>query len=159
MGGSCPCTSDRMNVPGVGRKRRSLAGTRPSLTTRHELSNGWLRGLITADRECCPGLYVDRLQSIADVTARIRAKVTASTAAQRVEQRDAESRSFSRPATNCRPPSVTPTATSRSMRRARTRAIHSTAMYRIPRTRCPTRSRRRAELGNRIAAGRRDQRG
>ncbi|MEX2280916.1 MAG: S46 family peptidase [Gemmatimonadota bacterium] len=44
----------------------------------------------------CPGLYVDQLQSTSDVTARIRAKVTAATAATRVEQRDAEMQAIQR---------------------------------------------------------------
>ncbi len=38
----------------------------------------------------CPGLYVDQLQSMQDVTARVRAKVTATDVATRVQQRDAE---------------------------------------------------------------------
>lgn len=38
----------------------------------------------------CPNLYVDQLQSIEDVTGRIRGKITAANAAQQVEQRDAE---------------------------------------------------------------------
>ena len=38
----------------------------------------------------CPGLYVDQLVGIEDVTSRIQAKTTASTSAKRVEQRDAE---------------------------------------------------------------------
>ena len=38
----------------------------------------------------CAGLYVDQLQSMQDVTARVRGKVTATGAAARVQQRDAE---------------------------------------------------------------------
>ncbi|HEU4698964.1 MAG TPA: S46 family peptidase [Gemmatimonadales bacterium] len=38
----------------------------------------------------CPGLYVDQLQSIEDVTARLRGRVTAKTPAEQVAQRDAE---------------------------------------------------------------------
>jgi peptidase S46-like protein len=38
----------------------------------------------------CQGLYVDQLQSIADVTARVRGKVTATSPAERVTQRNAE---------------------------------------------------------------------
>lgn len=36
----------------------------------------------------CPGMYADQLQSIEDVTARVRSAVTATSAAQRVQQRD-----------------------------------------------------------------------
>jgi hypothetical protein len=42
-----------------------------------------------AEEKKCPGLYVDQLQSIEDVTARIRAKVTGRSPTQQVEQRDA----------------------------------------------------------------------
>ncbi|MGH7460114.1 MAG: S46 family peptidase, partial [Longimicrobiales bacterium] len=42
----------------------------------------------------CAGLYVDQLQAISDVTARVRAKVTGTTPAQRVEQRDTEIQSI-----------------------------------------------------------------
>jgi hypothetical protein len=38
----------------------------------------------------CPNFYVDQLQSIEDVTSRVHGKITATNAAQRVEQRDAE---------------------------------------------------------------------
>jgi Peptidase S46 len=38
----------------------------------------------------CAGLYVDQLQSMQDVSARVRAKVTATAAAARVQQRDTE---------------------------------------------------------------------
>ena len=44
----------------------------------------------TADEKKCPMLYVDQLVGIQDVTQRIQSKVTATTAAKRVEQRDAE---------------------------------------------------------------------
>lgn len=43
-----------------------------------------------SDEKKCPGLYVDQLVGIEDVTSRIQGKTTASTAAKRVEQRDAE---------------------------------------------------------------------
>ncbi|MDQ3697151.1 MAG: S46 family peptidase [Gemmatimonadota bacterium] len=42
-----------------------------------------------ADERKCTGMFVDQLESIDDVTAQIRAKVTATTAARQVEQRDA----------------------------------------------------------------------
>ena len=41
-----------------------------------------------ADEKMCPGLYVDQLQSIEDVTARIRGAVSAAGAEAQVEQRD-----------------------------------------------------------------------
>jgi len=41
-----------------------------------------------ADEKQCSGMWVDQLQSIDDVTAHIRAAVTATTAVQQVEQRD-----------------------------------------------------------------------
>ena len=44
----------------------------------------------------CEGLYVDQLQAISDVTARVRAKVTGTTPALRVEQRDAEIQAIQR---------------------------------------------------------------
>jgi len=40
-----------------------------------------------ADEKICPGLYVDKLQSIEDVTARVRGAVTAANAQSQVEQR------------------------------------------------------------------------
>ena len=43
-----------------------------------------------AQEKSCPNLYVDQLQSIEDVTARVHGKITATNAGQRVEQRDAE---------------------------------------------------------------------
>ncbi|HUP88128.1 MAG TPA: S46 family peptidase [Longimicrobiales bacterium] len=43
-----------------------------------------------ADEKKCPGLFVDQLVGIEDVTSRIQGKVTASNSAKRVEQRDAE---------------------------------------------------------------------
>jgi hypothetical protein len=43
-----------------------------------------------ADEKRCAGLYADQLQSIADVTDRIRRAVTATNSAQQVEQRNAE---------------------------------------------------------------------
>ena len=43
----------------------------------------------TAEEKKCPGLYVDQLQSTEDVTARIRAKVTATAAAGQTAQRNA----------------------------------------------------------------------
>ena len=52
----------------------------------------------------CPGLYVDQLQSMTDVTSRIRGKVTAATAAARVEQRDAEMQAIQR---ECQQPPTT----------------------------------------------------
>lgn len=42
-----------------------------------------------AEEKKCPGLYVDQLLSIEDVTARVRGKVTAATSAGQVAQRDA----------------------------------------------------------------------
>ncbi|HSL72008.1 MAG TPA: S46 family peptidase [Longimicrobiales bacterium] len=48
------------------------------------------------DEKKCPGLYVDQLQSIEDVTARVRARVTGTTPAARVEQRDAEIQAIQR---------------------------------------------------------------
>jgi hypothetical protein len=42
-----------------------------------------------ADEKACEGMWADQLQSMEDVTARIRQAVTASTAAGQVEQRDA----------------------------------------------------------------------
>lgn len=42
------------------------------------------------DEKKCPGLFVDQLVDISDVTARIQGKTTATNAAKRVEQRDAE---------------------------------------------------------------------
>jgi peptidase S46-like protein len=42
-----------------------------------------------SEEKKCPGLYVDQLVAIEDVTSKIRAKVTAVTAAQQVGQRDA----------------------------------------------------------------------
>lgn len=42
-----------------------------------------------AEEKKCPGLYVDQLQSIEDVTSRIRSKVTATTSGGQVAQRDA----------------------------------------------------------------------
>ena len=50
-------------------------------------------GFVAATREQekkCPNLYVDQLQSIEDVTSRVHAKITATSPARRVEQRDAE---------------------------------------------------------------------
>ena len=44
----------------------------------------------TNEEKKCPGLYVDQLIDIQDVTSRIQSKVTAVAAARRVEQRDAE---------------------------------------------------------------------
>ncbi len=44
----------------------------------------------TNEEKKCPGLYVDQLIDIQDVTARIQSKVTATAAARRVAQRDAE---------------------------------------------------------------------
>jgi hypothetical protein len=44
----------------------------------------------SADEKRCAGLYADQLQSIADVTDRIRRAVTATNSAQQVEQRNAE---------------------------------------------------------------------
>jgi hypothetical protein len=43
-----------------------------------------------SDEKQCEGLYVDQLQSIADVTARVRGKVTATNETERVTQRNAE---------------------------------------------------------------------
>jgi hypothetical protein len=43
----------------------------------------------TAEEKKCPGLYVDQLQSTEDVTARVRAKVTANATAGQVGQRNA----------------------------------------------------------------------
>jgi len=43
-----------------------------------------------ADERKCPGTYVDQLQSIEDVTARVQAKSTGATAAAQVAARDAE---------------------------------------------------------------------
>ncbi len=40
------------------------------------------------DEKPCPGMYVDQLQSIEDVTARIRGAITATAAARQAEQRD-----------------------------------------------------------------------
>lgn len=42
------------------------------------------------DEKKCPGLFVDQLVGIEDVTSRIQGKVTAGNSAKRVEQRDAE---------------------------------------------------------------------
>jgi Peptidase S46 len=42
-----------------------------------------------AEEKKCPGLYVDQLMSIEDVTPRVRSKVTAKTSAGQVAQRDA----------------------------------------------------------------------
>ncbi|MEJ7811411.1 MAG: S46 family peptidase [Gemmatimonadaceae bacterium] len=42
-----------------------------------------------ADEKKCPGLWADQLQSIEDVTARVRSKITGRTAAQQVDQRTA----------------------------------------------------------------------
>ena len=56
-------------------------------------SNYQRTGFVAASRQTekkCPGLYVDQLQSIEDVTTRVRSKVSAGTAAKQVEQRDAE---------------------------------------------------------------------
>jgi hypothetical protein len=50
-------------------------------------------GFVASSRQTekrCQGLYVDQLQSVEDVTTRVRGKVTATAAAARVEQRDAE---------------------------------------------------------------------
>jgi hypothetical protein len=44
----------------------------------------------TASEKKCPNLYVDQLVGMEDVTSRIQSKVTATAAARRVEQRDAE---------------------------------------------------------------------
>jgi hypothetical protein len=40
------------------------------------------------DERKCPGMHADQLQSIEDVTARVRQRVTATTSAKQVEQRD-----------------------------------------------------------------------
>ena len=50
---------------------------------------GFVAGSRT-DEKRCAGLYVDQLQSIEDVTTRVRSKVTAATSAAQVEQRDGE---------------------------------------------------------------------
>ena len=42
----------------------------------------------TAEEKPCPNAWADQLQSIEDVTARIRGAVTATTSARQVEQRD-----------------------------------------------------------------------
>jgi hypothetical protein len=42
-----------------------------------------------AEEKKCPGLYVDQLQSVEDITGKIRDKVTAKTTASKVAQRDA----------------------------------------------------------------------
>jgi len=42
-----------------------------------------------AEEKKCPGLYVDQLQSVEDITGKIRDKVTAKTTASKVTQRDA----------------------------------------------------------------------
>jgi hypothetical protein len=49
---------------------------------------GFVARSVSEERKC-PGLYVDQLVAIGDVTSNIRAKVTASTAGQQVAQRDA----------------------------------------------------------------------
>ncbi|HXS26010.1 MAG TPA: S46 family peptidase [Gemmatimonadales bacterium] len=41
-----------------------------------------------AEEKKCPGLYVDQLQSVEDITAKVRNKVTATTTAAKVTQRD-----------------------------------------------------------------------
>ncbi|HEU4565698.1 MAG TPA: S46 family peptidase [Gemmatimonadaceae bacterium] len=49
---------------------------------------GFVSTALTDERKC-EGMYADQLQSMEDVTGRVRAKVTARTAAEQVEQRDA----------------------------------------------------------------------
>lgn len=58
-------------------------------------SVGFVAGSRQQEKKCA-GLYVDQLQSIDDVTARIRAKVTAQGTAAQVEQRDAEVQAIQR---------------------------------------------------------------
>ena len=52
-------------------------------------TTGFVAGSQREEKKC-PGLYVDQLQSMQDVTTRVRGKVTAAAAAARVQQRDAE---------------------------------------------------------------------
>ncbi len=47
-----------------------------------------------SEEKKCPGLYVDQLVGIADVTPKVRAKVTGTTASQQVTQRDAAIRAI-----------------------------------------------------------------
>src|SRR5690349_2385880 len=47
-----------------------------------------------SEEKKCPGLYVDQLVGITDVTPKVRAKVTGTTASQQVTQRDAAIRAI-----------------------------------------------------------------
>ena len=49
---------------------------------------GFVAGTLAEEKKC-PGLYVDQLQSVEDITAKVRNKVTAKTTAAKVTQRDA----------------------------------------------------------------------
>ena len=69
--------------------RECTAAVSPADT--NYVQTGWAARNV-ADEKKCQGFSVDQLQSIEDVTARVRAAVTATGAAQQVEQRNARHR-------------------------------------------------------------------
>ncbi|HUP88186.1 MAG TPA: S46 family peptidase [Longimicrobiales bacterium] len=67
--------------------RACISAVSPADTNYQDI--GFVAPTMNEEKKC-PGLYVDQLVGIEDVTSRIQGKVTASASAKRVEQRDAE---------------------------------------------------------------------
>ena len=67
--------------------RSCISGVSPADTNYQ--TTGFVAPMREQEKKC-PNLYVDQLQSIEDVTARIHGKITATNPATRVEQREAE---------------------------------------------------------------------